>query len=314
MSRSAHVMARFRRPRANRRTTIAVIGDPHIPIGSVDSLKATEPARFLRRAIADINARSPDGTLFVGDLSMDGVPAEFDRFDTVIEDLQNPWTAIPGNHDAPKDFDEHESLPADTFIDRYTPGSLPYKVPIGELDIVALDSAYPSAVSDTANGTVDTEQIAWLDDVLDDALNPIVTVHHPFPSILAQFDAYRQAVNPDLSSPTGLREAEPLLETLHDHGVPMVITGHLHIPTIGTEDGVHEVNVPATSTFPPAYILLEIDQDGTVVRYVPLGDSADTREAFINRTSHRPKAKALSRMAAARVASFPLADERSPSP
>lgn len=302
-------MGRLARPTADEPTTIAVIGDPHIPRASEDTLKLFQPDVFLERAVEDVNARGVDTALFVGDLTMDGFDEEYDRFDRIVEPLEVPWAAIPGNHDVWKTYDDHDSPPITAFEDRYTPDGLPFVIDHGDVQLIALDSSSHDDVNDTHAGTVGADQLEWLDEQLAAATNPVVTLHHVLPAMIEQFEAYSRDVDPDLSPPPVLGNARPLIDTLREHDVPLVLTGHLHIPSIADTDGVREVNAPATSTFPPAYLVLEIGPSGTDVRYVPLGDSTEVRTAFTRRSNLRPKAEALSVMAAARIASFPLVDE-----
>lgn len=302
-------MARLSRPVATESTTLAVVGDPHIPRPSVDSRKLFQPDAFLRRAVADVNSRSVDTALFVGDLTMDGFDAEFDRFDDIVEGLDVPWAAIPGNHDVWKTYDDHDSPPVETFQRQYTPDGLPFVLDRNGVQLIGLDSASADAVDDTHDGLVDTDQLTWLDAQLAQSSTPVVALHHALPGTIRQFEQYSQTIDPDLSPPPVLRNTQPLLDTLRDHDVPIALTGHLHIPAIADSDGIREVNTPASSTFPPAYLVLDIGPSGTVVRYVPLGDAMEIRTAFTRRSGLRPKAEALSAMAAARTASFPLVDE-----
>lgn len=302
-------MGRLDRPTTPERTTIAVIGDPHIPRESEDTLKLSQPGTFLERAIDDVNARSADTALFVGDLTMDGFLEEFDRFDAIVEDLEVPWVAIPGNHDVWKTYDDHDSPSIDRFEEQYTPDGLPFTIEGGGLEVIALDSSSHEHVNDTHDGVIDADQIEWLDERLSRSTNPIVTLHHALPSMLAQFGDYREHVNPDLGTPPVLQDTQPLIDTLLEHEVPVVLTGHLHVPSIAEIDGLREVNAPATSTFPPAYLVLEIGPSGTVVRYVPLGDAAEMRTAYDRRSDLKPKANALTAMASVRTASFPLVDD-----
>lgn len=307
--RSTTVMGRLARPTAAERTTIAVVGDPHIPRPAVDSLKLFRATEFLERAVEDVNARSVDDLLFVGDLTMDGFDEEFERFERIIADLEVPWVAIPGNHDVWKTYDDHDSPPIKNFEHRYTPGGLPFVRDTGGIELIALDSAAADVVDDTHDGIVEPDHVAWLDEQLSGATNPLVTLHHALPSMMAQFDRFRDAAASDLGTPPVLRDPGPLVDTLVDHEVPLVLTGHLHVPSIAEINGLREVTVPATSTFPMAYITLEIGPSGTVVRYVPLGDVDEMQTAYTRRSDLKPKARALTAMASVRTATFPLLDD-----
>ncbi|MFC4986705.1 metallophosphoesterase family protein [Saliphagus infecundisoli] len=302
-------MGRLAQPTAEELTTIAVIGDPHIPRESEDTLKLYQADIFLERVVEDVNARDVDTALFVGDITMDGFNEEYKRFDRIVEPLDVPWAAIPGNHDVWKTYDEHDSPSIEVFEDRYTSDGLPFVIDHGDVQLIALDSSSHDDVNDTHAGTVDDDQLEWLDEQLAAAMNPVVALHHVLPAMIEQFEAYSRDVDPDLSPPPVLENTQPLIDVLQKHEVSLVLTGHLHIPSIAQTDRVREVNAPATSTFPPAYLVLEIGPDGTIVRYIPLGDSTEARTAFTRRSGLRPKAEALSVMAASRIASFPLVDE-----
>lgn len=307
--RQSQVMGRFRQPTAEPPTTIALIADPHVPRESTETLKLTMPETFLERAVADVNERSVDATLFLGDLTMDGREAEYERFDGIVADLEGPWLSIPGNHDLRKGHDDHQSPDVNEFARRYADGDLPFAVRYGDLDVIGLDSISTEEMFDSHSGLIDADQLAWLDDQLSRAENPVVALHHVLPPIVEQFDEYRDVAAPKLSRPSLLRDPDPLIETLTAHDVPMALTGHLHIPAIGAVDGIYEVNAPSTGTFPPAYLLLDVGPDGTVVRYVSLGDASEVQAAFTERSGYREKANALASMAASRTAGFPLVDE-----
>lgn len=309
MKGTASIMGKFQCPKAKKKTTIAVISDPHIPRQSVETMKLTMPESFLERAITDINDREVAGTVFLGDITMDGYESEFDRFDKIVSELNNPWIAIPGNHDVPKQYDEHESPGRSEFVRRYTQGDLPFLNRYGDVTLIGLDSAFASEVRNSHDGLVGTDQLDWLDDKLSRVENPIVALHHILPPTLAQFDECRDAVAPDINRPPTLRDAESLVDVLTTHSVPLVLTGHLHIPSIGTTGSVRELNTPSTGTYPPAYLLLEVGPEGTAVRYIPLGDASETRVAFTQRSNYRAKANLFATMAASRVASFPLVEE-----
>lgn len=299
-------MAEFDSPQADRPVRLAVVGDPHLCVNENAYDKIFKSTTVFERTIEDINRRGVDHTISVGDLTLEGTAEEYDLVDSALQDLNSPFAAIPGNHDVRKTFNSHSGISIDDFADRYAPGGLPFVIEAGEIDVIGLDSSSAETVNDSHDGYVDSSQIAWLDDVLEETDDAIVLVHHNLPAAIEEFDEYREAVDPELGTPPVLREPEPLVDVLSSHGVPLVLSGHLHIPAFAITDTVREVLVPSTCTFPQSYLLVEIDQSGTTVEYVPVTTSREATTAHTRRSRLKPKAKALTAMASVRLSTFPL--------
>lgn len=308
-ARSTTTMAEFASPRTDRPLRLAVIADPHVCVDENANDKLFQSTTAFERTIADINAQEVDYALSVGDLTLDGATAEYDIVDDALEDLSAPFVSIPGNHDVRNTFDSHPGISIEEFTDRYAPGELPFVVETDDLAIIGLDSSSADAVADSHDGYVDPAQVDWLDDVLEEVDEAIVLVHHNLPGALEQFDDYRQAVDPSLGTPPVLREPDALVDVLSAHDVPLVLSGHLHIPAFATTEGVREALAPSTCTYPQGYLLVEIDQRGTTVEYVPVATAEEATTAYTRRSRLKPKAKALTSMAAARLSAFPLFEE-----
>jgi len=150
---STALLARCRRPAADRTTRLALVADTHVHAGN---------ETWLRRAVADVADRDVDAVLHAGDLSGDGRPEEFDRFDAAVADLSAPLYVVPGNHDPLKSFNDHPTHPFDAFGERYPPGSLLVEVGPGgttvELVVVAdreeLRDAYHERVASKTNAAL----------------------------------------------------------------------------------------------------------------------------------------------------------------
>jgi hypothetical protein len=110
--------------------------------------------------------------------------------------------------------------------------------------------------------------------------------------------------------PPTMREPDPLAETLSDGGAALVLTGHYHLPATGLFRDVREIATPTTCSFPQSYLLCETTPEGTTVRFVPVADEAGLGMAHARRTADSVTARGLTAIAASRVASFPLVDER----
>lgn len=307
------VMATLSRPRTDTQTRLAVVADPHISVRETGTSKLFEyTGPHLRAAIEDIQSRGVDAVLSVGDLTKDGEPWNYDAFDDIIADLDVPFYAVPGNHDVPKARDDHVSLSVDAFADRYSPtGAFPFAVDVGGVPIIGVNSAGSRDVLyEDHDGRVTDEDIAWLDETLPAHEDPLLLTHFNFPAMAAQLREHRDDVEPEMYIPPVLREADAFIDVLASHDVPLVLTGHLHLPSTALESGVRELMAPTTCSFPQAYLLVDIGPEGTTVRQVPCVDQAGLRTGFSERLHDSITSRGLTAMAAIRCADFPLVTER----
>lgn len=314
-SETLPILARLDRPRASDRVRLAVIADPHVSPRATGGTKVYhQSSDRLKTALHDADARGVDAITLLGDLTKDGTAWEFDHVDTLLESISTPWYAIPGNHDVQKEHDDHSVLPLERFIERYTPGQLPYRVNLGPIQLLALNSAStPSGdLSDVAGGMVTREERAWLDDELERSDNPIVLVHHNTRAIVEKLAATAPDDGPSTDTILAdewrffLQDPAPVADILVAHEVPLVLTGHLHFPDIGEHRGFREVTAPATGSYPQSYLLVTISPQGTTVRVVPVGDPATNREAYRSRKSGDILGPWFSTLAATNLASLPL--------
>ncbi|MFC4247781.1 metallophosphoesterase family protein [Natribaculum luteum] len=300
----------FERPRSDGPVRFAIVGDPHVPVDENAHAKLYKPTTMLERVVEDCNHREFDYLFSVGDVTREGVREEFDALDDILDGLDVPFAAVPGNHDVPNEFDSHDGLPVGRFADRYAPDGLPFALDIDGLRVVGLDSSSAPEVADSHDGYIPESQLDWADDLLDEVSDAIVLVHHNLPAAVEQFDDYRKVADPTLGRPPVLRSPEGLVEVLSRHDISLVFSGHLHIPGMTTTGTVREVLVPSTCTYPQGYLVVEVDRSGTSVRFVPVSTPSEATAAFNRRCELGPKAAALSGMAAVRLATAPLTWEQ----
>jgi len=82
-------------------TRLAVIADPHLATDASGTWKCYHRTEaFLERAVDEVRSREPDGIVVAGDLTKDGEPHNFRRYDELVDPLGSVVT-IPGNHDVP---------------------------------------------------------------------------------------------------------------------------------------------------------------------------------------------------------------------
>ncbi|WP_436908598.1 metallophosphoesterase family protein [Halosimplex marinum] len=313
------VLARLARP-AGERTRLAVVADPHVSTRSEGTSKLFEHTlEHFEAAVADIADRDVDAVLSPGDLTKDGEPWNYEAVDAALADLAAPLFAVPGNHDVPKDGDDHEAPGLGRFADRYTPADpaargpdgLSYRVRAGDLDVVGLNSAGTAErLTDSHEGHVPEAQREWLADQLATAGPTVVLVHHNLPGITDQLDAHREAVEPDLAEIPAMRDPAPLVETLAEGDADLFLSGHYHLPATAETGGVREIAAPTTCSFPQSYLLCDVTPEGTTVRLVPVADSLGLETAHARRVADSATARGLTGIAAARLAAAPLVDER----
>ncbi|WP_284013801.1 metallophosphoesterase family protein [Halobaculum litoreum] len=307
------VVARLDRPRSDERTRLAVVADPHLSTEASGTSKLFERTEeHVAAAVADAAERDADALLSVGDITKDGEPWNFDRFDELIADLDVPFYSVPGNHDVPKAGYDHENLPMAAFAERYTPDGqgFPFHVAVGGIDVIGVNTAGTEEwLYDSHAGTVPEEQLAELDDLLAAAETPLVLAHHNLPAMSEQVHDHRDLAEPDMFVPPEMDDPEPFVETLERHDTPLLLTGHLHMPSAAEQGSVRELMMPTTCSFPQGYCLVDVGPEGTEVRFVPVADFDGMVVGHRERSTDSVTARGLTAMAAARLAQFPLVEE-----
>lgn len=310
---SGSVMARLDRPRTDDRTRLAVIADPHLSTEESGTSKLFEYTEaHVANAVADIADRDVDAMVCAGDITKDGEPWNFDRFDELVADLDVPFYSIPGNHDVPKEGYDHENLPMAEFAERYTPDGqgVPFHVRVGGIDLIGLNTAGTEEwLYDSHAGTVPQEQLDWLEETLPETETPVVLAHHNLPAMSDQVHDHRDLAEPDMFVPPEMDDPEPFAETLARHDAPLLLTGHLHMPSAALHDGVRELMMPTTCSFPQGYCLVDVGPEGTEVRFVPVTDFEGMTVGHRERSTDSVTARGLTSMAAVRLAQFPLVEE-----
>lgn len=305
------VLARLPAPTSTKFTRIAVLSDIHIAtkaVGTDRLFHRTE--NRLAAAVDRINHSDPDLVLFCGDLTKDGEPWNFDRFDDLVASLEAPSIATPGNHDVPKSTDNHQTPTEAAFERRYTPESLPFVEPVGGIELVVCNSASlpDESLYETHQGEVSQDQLEWLEETLPTLSNPIVAMHHNVIPLLRS----ALADKPPWQTFT-LRNQEGVRSLLAQHNVPLVLSGHHHIPAIAQQSGLTQLITPAACAYPQAHLLLEIDSVGTTVRMIPHADRNEQREAYEAMQGNELR-NVLSSLIGATIDTAPVIDEVSEHP
>ena len=252
---------------------IAQISDCHIVEPGATMADRVDPTPGLQAAVAYLNSlgESVDLVIGTGDLVNDGTARQYDQLEAVLEPLDAPFLAVPGNHDDRAELRARFDLPGGG-IDDPIDHVIGYE---GGVPLVCLDTLRPGH----HDGHLTDEQLDWLDRTLaDTAPTPTLVVQHhpPFLSGLASMDRYRlDAI-----------EAEADVLARHPH-VLAVIAGHYHRPIHRTVGGTVGFACPSTavqlaprlgpgpttySSDPPALALHAIDGHDIATHVVQLVD------------------------------------------
>lgn len=298
-------LARFDRPRTDTETTLAVFSDPHFSTDEEGTWKAYHRTEArLRAAVADANDREVDGVVVAGDLTKDGKPDEFDDVAEILADSHASVVAVPGNHDVPKSFDDHETPPTSAFADRFAPDEFPFREQLGGVDVLGLNSASsPGGELDaTHDGAISDDQLAWLESTLPETDTALVVSHHNLPGLDSCVGDEGYAPHP----PVG--DAPAFVDALAGHDA-LHLSGHVHLPAAISGD-VRGLVCPALSSFPQAYTLAEVGPEGTTLRMVPVADPEGVEEAHGLARNHSDRSADIAEMVENQLAGLPLADER----
>jgi len=95
-----------------------------------------------------------------------------------------------------------------------------------------------------------------------------------------------------------------LLDVLDRTDAPLVLTGHLHVPTVAQAAAVREFTLPPLGPFPCGYTVLHVDERGTTATYHGVADF-DGRIEALGLGLEQDRAV----LAAAQLSDVPLVDE-----
>lgn len=211
---------------------IAQISDCHITEPGDLMADRVDPTVGLRLAVEHLVGLGDavDLVLATGDLVNDGGAGEYDVLEALLAPLPQRLVVVPGNHDDRTELRRRFGLPAGEPTE-----PIRQVVDLDEARIICLDTNVPGH----HHGSVDDEQLAWLDQALASRVDVpalIVQHHPPFESGIDQMDRYRLA--------GAAREADVVGR--HDHAVG-VLAGHFHRPIVRGFAGTVAFACPSTA-------------------------------------------------------------------
>ena len=228
-------------------TLLLQLSDPHIREPGRLAYGRIDTAPYLAQAVASIGRlpQAPDAVVITGDLTDFGRAAEYAHLRTLLAPLPMPVYLLPGNHDSREQllasFPDHPYL-ASGGLD----GFIQYSVPVGSLQLIALDTVVPGA----SEGGLCPARLQWLEAELSrhPARPVVIALHHPpFRTLIGHMDAI------------GLLEGANALEDIvaRHPQVERLICGHLH-RTIQVRFGG---SIAATAPSPAHQVCLDVAPD-----------------------------------------------------
>jgi len=225
---------------------IAQISDLHIKRPGELAYGHVDTATALSRCIVEINrfVPRPDLVVVSGDLVDTPTRDEYDHLKALLEPLEIPLLAVPGNHDERALM--RAALPDQPYAQ--AAGALNIASRAGAVDVVLIDSTVPNA----PHGEIDAGTLAWIDTTLAASTTrpALIFLHHP-PYLTGIGHMDRQ----------NLRNADQLAILLRRHArVRLIAAGHVHRATLSTFAGLAATICPA----PNHAVALDLDE-----RYPP---------------------------------------------
>lgn len=206
---------------------LAQLSDLHI----CDEWEGVDPVARLERVVEAVRAlpNPVDAILVSGDLTDDGSEESYRRACHLLERLDAPLHALPGNHDDRRRLREAFDLPGS--------GEEPidYGVMVGPLRVVVFDSIVPGQDP----GAFPPERLAWLDRELGrDGESPtLLALHHPpLPTGIPEWDAINLTQT----------DREAMAEVVGRHSqLRLIAGGHLHRTAVGAIAGCPVFSAPS---------------------------------------------------------------------
>jgi 3',5'-cyclic-AMP phosphodiesterase len=191
------------------RIVVAQISDPHIP-GPGDALFAgSDPVGNLTLALRHALRRT-NSIVITGDcVARSGTDNEYEGLAIILKSVGVDVSLCAGNHDDSLKMQQIFSLPSCN-------GRLDYVVPLVVGKLVVLDTSRAGC----EDGSLDVEQLEWLDDVLSDGMPALIAMHHPCFRVGGPTLDNVRLDNPSISG---------LSEVVGRHKVLGVVSGHAHM-------------------------------------------------------------------------------------
>ncbi|WP_035059082.1 phosphodiesterase [Andreprevotia chitinilytica] len=226
---------------------LAQITDLHIKAGGRKAYGRVDTAAALARCIDRLNTLEPrpDAVLVTGDLVDAGGADEYATLKPLLDQLAMPYYLAVGNHDHRENL--LAAFPEHAYLAQH-PGFIQYRVDLGPLRIIALDTQHPPH----SDGQLCAARLDWLQAQLAACAGrpTLILMHHPpFQTGIDHMDAI--GLDPaSTAALAGLVAAHPNVE--------QILCGHLHRPITTRFAGTLASTAPSTAH----QVALDLRPDG----------------------------------------------------
>lgn len=205
-----------------------------------------------------------DFLLLPGDLTQHGELENHLWLRDRLAQLPYPVYVIPGNHDVPTLHEDEQSIGYSAFPGLYRDfgyaesGDRHYysQSILPGVRLIGLNSN-TFDVEGNQTGCIDSEQLAWLTETLQQTGDELVLVmvHHNI------IEHMPDQANDPLGHRYILKNANELKEILRSADVQIVLTGHLHIQSIAEETQLYDITTGSLVSYPHPYRVIEVHAD-----------------------------------------------------
>ncbi|MFG6094595.1 metallophosphoesterase [Leptothoe sp. ISB3NOV94-8A] len=203
-----------------------------------------------------------DFLLLPGDLVQHGERENHHWLVRRLERLPFPVYVVPGNHDVVRQAGCDRTISLDEFVDLYqafgyTDPTRPYyhHTILDGLHLIGLNSnGFDVEGEPFYTGWLDSEQLDWLDEQLDQLTNQLtlVMLHHNALEHLPRQSHSR------MGQRYMVKNAPDLTQRLQAARVPLMLTGHLHVQDVAQTDGLYEITTGSLVSYPHPYRICEL--------------------------------------------------------
>lgn len=192
---------------------IAQVADIHF---GAEDVQAIDHAKHI------IKEEAPDLIAVCGDVTQRGKRVEFQKALNFLNEFEPATVVVPGNHD----------VPLLNMVSRFKAPFKRYERFLGHFDDVTSIKGETIAGINSARGWQARRNWAEGSVNLDD-LQDLIDAHQP--SILVAHHPFLQP--PDAKLKVETRRGDQALELAAKHGVQLILTGHVHEPTVFAKPG-----------------------------------------------------------------------------
>ncbi|MGK7892465.1 MAG: metallophosphoesterase [Xenococcus sp. (in: cyanobacteria)] len=249
--------------------SFGIISDLHIALP--ETIANNNTKRFhlvevsipaLEKALTHLESLNLDFLLLPGDLTQDGEPENHRWLAARLAKLPFPSYVIPGNHDVPSLLATDSAIAFTDFPHYYrefgyqNSSQLYYSQEIlPGVQLIALNSNLFDSEGKQL-GVLDTQQLQWLEDCLENSQDKLVlvTIHH---NVIEHLPG--QSTHP-LGQRYMLDNSDELLRILKKYQVKLIFTGHLHVQDIAELDNIYEICTGSLVSYPHPYRIVEVSK------------------------------------------------------